>query len=302
MRSAPTRLKILLKTARRAVGAERPIGRASSSTVSPNLDRHKDYEQIWAPVLDSIRAVVRQETVLSRAIGRLTLASATSPLEYGPVSIMSSGQLVPVSAQGALGIHGDILVRTVFDMCRDGADNVIELGSGWGHYLFKLWISGAPKDARYYACELTSVGRECAALLGSIEPDLKLQAVPFDYRRPEYGQIARGRKTVVYTSHSIEQVQTLGPDVITGLLDTADRVEGLHLEPVGWQVRRQRKEKLPAFSEQHEARCRKYEYNENLWTLLLALAAEGRIEITACVPDIIGVPYNPSTLIRWSKR
>lgn len=46
--------------------------------------------------------------------------------------------------------------------------------------------------------------------------------------------IQPGEKTVVYTSHSIEQIQTLKADVILGLLDRGREVSGLHLEsPVG---------------------------------------------------------------------
>lgn len=303
MRPDRSRLKTVLKAAQRAVLPARSSGSGSPPTVSPNIEADKDYEKNWAPVLASIQAVVQQESTLSRAIGRLTLSSATSPLNYAPVSLVSSGQVVPISAQGALGIYGDILVRSIFDMCRDGsADNIIELGSGWGHYLFKLWMSGAPKDAHYYAFELTKTGLECASTMRALEPGMRLHPIRFDFRAPDYSRVTRAKKTLVYTSHSIEQVQTLPREAIMGVLETADQVEGLHLEPVGWQVRHQRGERLPAFSAQQERRCQKYQYNENLWALLLGLQAEGRIAITECVPDIIGVPHNPSTLIRWSTR
>jgi hypothetical protein len=269
--------------------------------VSENVRTFKDYERGWAPVLAATERILKVEHSLARVIGRLSLGDAPERLPYEPMKFISSGTVIDISAQGYSGIYGDILLRTVMQMCRNGADNVVELGSGWGNYLFQTWLHGGPRDARYYACEYSENGRACTARIATVADETKIAPIFFDYHHPDYSAIEPGKKTVVYTSHSIEQIQTLKADVILGLLDLGEEVEGLHLEPVGWQVRHQRRQRLPEFSARHEGRCRKYQYNENLWSLLRSLPAAGKIRITDCVPDIIGMEYNPSTLIRWVK-
>jgi hypothetical protein len=224
------------------------------------------------------------------------------PVSYEPFEIVSCGTLTQVSKAGFAAIYGDILLRSVLEMCGSSADTVIELGSGWGNYLMRIWLSGGPRDARYYACEYTRTGRACTEALATLEPGLKIVPVAFDYRQPDFSAIEPGARTVVYTSHSVEQVDVLPRALFEKLLALSDEVVGLHLEPVGWQVRRERGERLPAFSEAHQRRCQKYEYNRNLWPLLLQLEADGLIAIQEAIPDIVGMSYNPATLIRWVKR
>jgi hypothetical protein len=278
-----------------------PTKSPSVPRVSENVAIFKDYERGWTPMLNGIQAVVQEETVLSRAIGKLTMASPDTALDYRDMKFILSEKVIDVSTQGYSGIYGDILLRTALHACRAGADTIIELGSGWGGYLFKIWLNGGPERANYYACEYSENGRKCTSMLSEVAGDMSITSLFYDYHHPDYSSIPPAGKTFVYTSHSVEQIRTLPREVILGLLDRGDALEGLHLEPVGWQVRHQRGERLPAFSARHEARCRKYQYNENLWSLLLELQAEGRIRITTCIPDIVGMDYNPSTLIRWVK-
>lgn len=277
--------------------------RVVTTTAAQQRD-HKDYEAHWQPIHDAIQAELqRGETSLSRV---MSLASRRGvvppPIDYRPVRFVSAGDVVHISAPGAGGIYGKILTKSLMDMCSDETDAVIELGSGWGNYLCGLWLGGGPKHARYYAGEITEMGRACTALLATLEPELSVRPFRFDYFDPDYSAIGHAREAVVYTSHSIEQIPEVPREVFTRLLDTADRVRGLHLEPIGWQVHRDLGTILPPFSEAQEARNRQYDYNLNLWPLLLELKVEGLIDIEAVLPDIIGMEYNPATLVRWVKR
>jgi hypothetical protein len=264
---------------------------------------HKDYEAHWKPIHDAIQSSIQNETSLSRV---LSLASRRGvvppPISYKPVRFVSAGEVVHISAPGAGGIYGKILTKSLIDMTTDETDTIIELGSGWGSYLFALWLGGGPRNARYYAGEITEMGRACTSLLSMLESGISISPFRFDYYNPDYSAIKPGREAVVYTSHSIEQIPQLPREVFTEILKSADRVRGLHLEPIGWQVHRNIGTILPPFSEAQEARNHELEYNLNLWPLLLDLEAEGLIEIETVVTDIIGMEYNPSTLIRWNKR
>jgi hypothetical protein len=277
---------------------------AKRATRSPNIERFKDYEQNWAPVLDSINWVIdtEGETSLSRAFAMVSGMYPATPVDYGAHQIVSCGDLARVPAAGFAGIYSDILLKTVLEMCGRSADTILELGSGWGSYLFRAWLDGGPRAARYYACEYTRTGRACTQRMATLEPDLSITPIAFDYRNPDFSAVEAGARTVAFTSHSIEQVAVLPRELFERLLALSPDVSGLHLEPVGWQVRLERGEKLPPFSEAHMRRCQKYEYNRNLWPLLLELQADGLINIQDVIPDVIGVDYNPSTLIRWVKR
>lgn len=273
-----------------------------SASTTTQAQKWKDYEWQWKPFHDAIESIIQHETSLSRALSLAVRRGPAPPIVYDPVRFISCGEVINISAPGAGGIYGKILHKSMLDICTDETDIIVELGSGWGNYLFGLWLTGGPRDARYYAGEITEMGRACTSLLKTIEPGIDITPFHFDYFNPEYSSIKPGREAVVYTSHSIEQIPELPREVITRILETADRVRGLHLEPIGWQVHRQRGTALPDFSEAQEARNQRYGYNMNLWPLLLQLESEGLIEIETVIPDIIGMEYNPSTLIRWVKR
>src|SRR4051794_14658475 len=171
-----------------------------STTRSPNIERFKDYEQNWAPVLDSIKWVIdtEGETSLSRAVALVSGMYPVAPVNYDSFQIVSCGALAQVPAAGFAGIYTDILLKSVHEVCGKTADTILELGSGWGSYLFRAWLDGGPRDARYYACEYTRTGRACTEAMAALEPDLAITPVEFDYRQPDFSAIEAGAATVVY--------------------------------------------------------------------------------------------------------
>lgn len=103
--------------------------------------------------------------------------------------------------------------------------------------------------------------------------------------------------SLVFTSHSIEQIDVLPEGVIASLLDLAPQVTGVHFEPIGWQM--DREIEIGAT----EAYSRARSYNRNLWPTLKGLADRGLIEILKVVPDIFHQKRtNVSTLVIWRKR
>src|SRR5262245_61160621 len=95
----------------------------------------------------------------------------------------------------------------------DDTVNIVELGSGYGKQLFRLWLNGGPPRAKYLAFEFTDNGRKCAEYLASLEPGIQFETYPFDYYAPKIDGFDRSAKTVVFTSYSMEQIPMLGSAV-----------------------------------------------------------------------------------------
>ena len=53
---------------------------------------------------------------------------------------------------------------SMYDFCSrlPSADWIVELGSGAGHNLFKMWLNNGPYHAKYISAEYTESGRKCS--------------------------------------------------------------------------------------------------------------------------------------------
>ncbi len=183
----------------------------------------------------------------------------------------------------------------------DETDIIAELGSGWGLYLFQLWLRGAPKDARYFGFEYTKNGRTATNRLGELDPKLRIKGVPYDFYQPDYSAAgSKGCHALVYTCTAIEQIPQLPVEAIAKTLELADKVTGIHLEPVGWQFRHHLQRKSLAGSS--SAYAEKNDYNRNLWQVLEQLQTQGLIKIEESKPDLLGSGQtNCLSYLKWTK-
>jgi hypothetical protein len=259
---------------------------------------HHWYEPRWDERLQKFANLIQSgETSLARVIAWVAAGPDRDALGAGNDFIWMGER---VSANPLLmGIQRRALFNSVLHArCGAETESVVELGAGDGMNLFAFWIAAAPRQARYMALEITSIGRLCTELLGKLEPDMRVSAHPFDYYAPTYDEIPDGqRHMLVFTSGSIEQIGELPREVIAGLLDKAESVSGVHFEPVGWQL----SDVLDPLAESHRQRCLGLGYNQNLWALLNELQKDGRISIDRTIINIFGKLKHPSTLIEWHK-
>lgn len=253
------------------------------------------YETNWGAVLSSIhRHIDAGERSLSRVL-RLTEAEWRT-MDLRPTKGTSLGEKVVMPRAALFGARQTMRMRALAKACRPNTTMIVELGSGWGNNLLDFYLSGGPRDARYYALEPTRAGRECVSTLASLEPDLRLAALAFDYRAPDYSALPTDNPhVVVFTSHSIETVPQLSESVITKLLERGTSVTGVHFEPIGWQIPNNTNN-VGATQDY----SRNNRYNENLWALLSDLVARSLITIETVTPDIFHhKTYNASTLVIW---
>ena len=132
-------------------------------------------------------------------------------------------------------------------------------------------------------------------------------------------------KVVAFSGHSIEQIPVLGEGFYRRLLESPVAA-CVHLEPVGWQrFTNLVKEVLEQYRDaelwqNHCKTCRYVVddqylavnaaswaasgfYNTDLLKLIADAAGRKEIGITTLAYEIIGYnPFNPSTLIAWTRR
>ena len=130
-------------------------------------------------------------------------------------------------------------IRYLSKLIRPDTTAVMEVGSGWSSNLFQLYIAHGTTRSRkiiYYGGEYTNEGMICAKYIARREPDLKYRAFRFDYRDPDVTFLERQKGHILlFTSHSIEQVDEISPNLFEQLAEIPNDVTVVHFEPVGWQ-------------------------------------------------------------------
>lgn len=249
------------------------------------IDREHNTEK-WPTVYEFIGSCIDEgETSLPRVVSKIKAWTSDS-VSSGLKPMCRNGRIVDIPGESAGAIEDAMIYSRLRAICGNAIDAWIDLGSGWGWRLFDLWHLGhvAPVT-QLFSIEYTPVGRECNERLLALDPSLPMTVHPFDFYQPDYGPIAPRRKRVAaFSVYSIYHVPNLAPDMFLQLLDLADEVDCVILEPIGFQLR--------ADAPGHDrvgsslAHAERNDFNRNLWTVLQDLEQMGRIVIDVAEPDL----------------
>ena len=259
------------------------------------------YEEIWFRYLSKIATIAESgETSLSRVIDWLTFGESRKAFPAGLEMNYWLGKLVPMEPVELTARAMIARIAPLSAATRSDTDAVVELGSGTDSNLISFWVTSGPRNAEYHAYEMAEAGRLSTEALAKFDTSLSIHTHAFDYYHPDYSSLTGGsRHLLLFTCGSIEQIAELPREAIAGLLDKAEAVSGVHLEPVGWQMTAEAD--LDEIDRKHRQRCAKYRYNRNLWGLLNDLQNEGLIRIDRTIRNLTGRPNHPATLICWTK-
>jgi hypothetical protein len=202
--------------------------------------------------------------------------------------------------------------------------NVVELGAGPGWNLFDLciYLGTAVKEKKLFGLEYTEAG------VGAMDLLAKHEALPvfphrFDYTAPDLSMVPDDGPTLIFSHHSIEQVQDISGDLYKQIAARWHPTTLIHCEPIGWQ-------RFPAFvkarAEQDDDFFRalvshrkddlssnvapainaainswRVRYNRNALPLMQNAAKDGLLKIKHCYFDFTQPhnlnPVNPSTFV-----
>jgi hypothetical protein len=257
------------------------------------IDREYGREK-WPAILSRI------DTEL--AAGETDLARVLSAVKRWESALTDDRDLSVVVAGRALhlprsfALHGGLgLILGKLVALAAGAEAIIELGSGWGFNLFHLWLNGGPRAARYFALEYTEAGRQCTERLAGLQRKLDITVMPFDYYAVNLDPLGRfSGRVFVFSCFSIDQIPQLSPAIFLALRKLANRVDGIHFEPAGWQMGGDCVGSSHDYAQRHD-------YNRNLWPLLNELQDDGLLRIEACFPNLFGQnAENSAAMLSWS--
>jgi hypothetical protein len=271
-------------------------------------EAYREYDDGWKAMLKSAKAFAASNG--SNLARTLHFLETPSQCDHNKALLDRFGfRLCGKLVKGVLDYHfeaalfGMSVQTELFRSVDPSTSNIVELGSGFGKNLFRLWLNGAPAKANYFGYEYTEGGRECATYLASLQPEIAFHSVPFDFYKPELRGLDKTKSTFVFTSYSIEQIPKIGTGVFETLLGIPGLYKVIHVEPVGWQ----RKTGYVPFTSEWalqratERSARALHYNSNLLDVLTRLEADRAIVIERPIKyDFVAHrPDLPGTVISW---
>jgi hypothetical protein len=296
-----TALKRLLARER---SVEPPVAPAAAGV---RAGAKAEYEAGWRSILDEVHALrAAGEINLARVLSRLDRSGRTDTnkellqrfgFRFCGVRVRGPQDPRYESRLFELTLQNEILSQIDVDTA-----NIIELGSGYGKNLFRVWLNGGPATARYHGFEYTESGRECGAFLASLEKSIAFSSSPFDYHEPRIDLSSPERKTFAFTSYSIEQIPEISTAVFEELLAISGLYRVVHVEPVGWQrpITPDIDAEEQMLLRDTERSARLTHYNTNLLGKLAELESAGRIVIEATKYDFLAHrPNLPGSIIVW---
>lgn len=180
-------------------------------------------------------------------------------------------------------------------------DAIVELGSGLGTNIFKLHSKGAPKEVSYYAGEYTESGVESCKMLAKLLPEMKINSFHFDYKNPDLGCIKEKGNILVFSCHSIEQVNMLPTSLFSYLAGLGDQVTGVHFEPFGHQFQLKTDTEVGQVSKAQAQACGKRSWNMNFMKCLFDAEKEAHLKISFLAKNTFAGDdvTNPTSLAMW---
>ncbi|MBF0324431.1 MAG: hypothetical protein HQL42_05100 [Alphaproteobacteria bacterium] len=261
-------------------------------------DWAETYDQSWAAREAVFAALLEQEDSLARVLARFDnferghrLLTKDGEVRYfaKPQAPDPIGALNPTTQQA---FHGQMLAASdYFEFRRDRlladlsqtADCVIELGSGYGRQVFAMWLAGANAQARYVAAEPSAIGRRLTQRLAALEPHLKLECHPFDFRSATLPAVAPEQRVLLFSSWASMYAAPLDRSLFRAIAAHPGPVTCVFIEPFGFQVNPH-----APFAAQQRGQMEAQGMNTDFFEALREEGAAAGLELVSVAPDLFG--------------
>ena len=160
---------------------------------------------------------------------------------------------------------------------------VVDLGSGTGERLIKLYYMGCPRHVRLYSAEQSESARALNQRLVDLDAGLDISIDEFDFRRPDYSFIREKKHVLFFTAMSIMFIHEVGRAPFEAMARAADAVTGIHFEPIGFQF----STPTEVFSKLQAQEANSHNWNIDLSRVLEDLHNSGVIEVKYLGKDVL---------------
>lgn len=192
---------------------------------------------------------------------------------------------------------------TILKHINEDIDAVVELGAGYGGNFIRLdrasleetGKSLSERNIKLFMAEYTNTGRNlCSEFLKCKKaPEMEISHV--DHKALDLSFLKGVERPLIITVHSVEQITQLPADYFKILSQAAPSVQGLHLEPVGFQFEPDN----PKW-EEHAKVMKDKNWNKNFADVIRQAEKDGYISIDKIDTNFtLGQPGNPTTLVTW---
>lgn len=181
-------------------------------------------------------------------------------------------------------------------------DAIVELGSGFCQNLIRLHYEGAPQ-VPMFGLEYTESGVECGNMLATLNDDITLESMHFDYNVPDFSAIkGRFKNVFVFSRHSIEQVQTIPHELFEKIAEIGENVTAMHFEPFGFQYQLNN-ELSPIDAQQRDFFFSKH-WNENFVPAIVDQFLQDKIDLIYLSKNIFGGEHvgNATSFALWKSK
>lgn len=197
-------------------------------------------------------------------------------------------------------LFDNVFIKFLSDFLRmNQFDAVVEIGSGLGANLVRLYYEDGPK-VPYYAGEFTESGTECAQFFSEICTDFTLIPFHYDHTKPDLSIVKEKSRVFVFSIHSIEQVPAVPLKLFEEIASVAEHVTCMHIEPFGWQFANVANT-MTELDKSHMNTAIQRGWNQNLMQALNVAYRQEIINLRYVGRNIFpsNDPSNPSSLAHW---
>ncbi len=191
-----------------------------------------------------------------------------------------------------------IPAKWVVDLCREEHDCIVDLGSGLGRNIFEIYFNGGPTEVTYFAGEFAESGRTVTEKLAALVPELDIRTCPFNHRKPDFSFLKGYRNVLMFSCHSIEQVDIIPDDYFETLASAAENVTCIHFEPFGFQI-----STGSPISKSQQNLAHDKNWNTNFVEVLEASRVGKKINVVFMATDLFAIDkISPTSVAIWQNQ
>ncbi len=176
---------------------------------NPELGKRSDYEVVWETTWEQCQKILAEgENDLSRLVMRVrnqyrvdnsdpNLAKKywndeENRKKTGYIFDRKLVRFDSMSTRFQPTMLEPLKLMPIIESCGEDVERIIELGSGWGRNLFKVWLNGGARNAEYWALDITETGAKIANAVAQASGKINLITHNFDFNFPDSFSVGSG--------------------------------------------------------------------------------------------------------------